>query len=143
MSREIEWANKQMLRRFVEQVWNQGDLDAADKYFFPDMVDYGREPIQGLDAFKELIRIFRVAAPDIRWQVDDLVAEGDRVVLRWTATGTHTGEYQGIPPSGKQIRVSGFGMNRIVDGRTIEHWRSFDELGMLQQMGVIPPMKQA
>lgn len=142
MSTEAESRNKAILREFIQVVWNEGRLDQANRYFAEDVVDYGPEPIVGLDAFTSLIGAFRRAAPDIEWSIDKMVAEGDFVVLRWTARGTHTGSLMGIPPSGKRVVVTGFGMNRMVDGKTVEHWRSYDERGMLQQIGAVSSAKE-
>jgi len=142
VSTEVESKNKAILREFIQVVWNEGRLDQASRYFAENVVDYGPEPIVGLDAFTSLIGAFRLAAPDIEWSIDEMVAEGDLVVLRWTARGTHTGSLMGIPPSGKRVVVTGFGMNRMVDGKTVEHWRSYDEHGMLEQIGAVASAKE-
>ena len=81
---------------------------------------------------------FAAAVPDARYTVEDMIAEGDRVVSRFTMTGTQTGEMQGIPPTGKQCKVAGIDIFRVVDGKIVEHWDAVDQLGMLQQLGVIP-----
>jgi steroid delta-isomerase-like uncharacterized protein len=84
--------------------------------------------------------MFRSALPDLKMVVEDMIAEGDKVVLRYTLEGTHEGELFGIPPTGKQLSVKGIAVERVSDGKIREHWRVTDELGMMQQLGVIPEM---
>jgi steroid delta-isomerase-like uncharacterized protein len=87
---------------------------------------------------KQLLAMFRAAFPDQRVTIEDLVAEDDRVVNRSTYTGTHLGEFQGIPPTGKRFTIGGINVSRIANGRIVEDWTILDQLGMLQQLGVIP-----
>jgi steroid delta-isomerase-like uncharacterized protein len=84
--------------------------------------------------------MFRTGFPDIQVSIEDLVAEGKKVVAHWTWCGTNQGEFQGIPPTGKQVTGSGISIQRIADGKIAEAWVNFDTLGMLQQLGVIPAM---
>ena len=86
----------------------------------------------------EIVTLFRAAFPDQQWLIEDLIAEGDRVVARSTMTGTHTGDFFGIPASGKSVRMSGVHIVRIQDGRIAEHWGNNDDLGLMRQIGVIP-----
>lgn len=136
----IEERNKALARRYIEEVWNRGNLDLIDELFTPDYVNHnlsaGQAP--GLAGIKALIGGFRAASPDLRLTIDDLIAEGDKVVTRWTARGTHQGDLMGIPPTGKRLTVSAIVVDRFVDGRIVEHWAARDDLGMLQQLGVIP-----
>ena len=82
--------------------------------------------------------MLRTTFPDIDVSVDDLIAEGDRVVIRWTGTGTHSGEFMGVPATGVKISVTGIAIDRIEGGKIVEHWEQFDTLGMMQQLGAIP-----
>jgi predicted ester cyclase len=100
---------------------------------------FGRGP----EVQKRLIDFYRSAFPDVRMEIEDMVAEGDRVVVRWKGTGTHTGELMGVPPSGKPAVVTGVFINRVVDGKLVEGWTSFDALGMMMQIGAIPMPAQA
>ena len=132
--------NKAMVRRLFEEIWSKGDLDAIDQIYAVDAVDHNRPPglPPGREGAKQFFRMYLAAFPDTRMAIEDQVAEGDRVVTRWTATGTHKGELMGIPPTGKQVRVSGIEIDRLQDGKIIESWSSFDQLGMMQQIGAIP-----
>ncbi len=84
------------------------------------------------------LQMSRASFPDIHVAIEDMIAEGDKVVTRITATGTQTGEFMGMPPSGKAIRVEAIGISRIVDGKSVEYWESFDALGLMHQLGAIP-----
>ncbi len=96
------------------------------------------EEIHGREGIEQFYGALRAAFPDLRITIEDQVAEGDRVVTRWTARGTHTGAFQGIPPTGKQGRMTGIDIDRIADGKVVECWVNSDDLGLLQQLGVIP-----
>ncbi len=131
--------NKMLLRRLFEEVYNQGNLDAADEMVASDMVIH--EPshdIRGRDGAKQFVAMLRAGFPDIHFTIEDQIAEEDRVVTRFTARGTHTGEFRGIPATGKQIRVTGTKTDRISDGKCVERWTNIDQLGMMQQLGIIP-----
>lgn len=137
--------NKAAVRRWVEQGFNQHNLDEFDVYFSPDLVNHELAPNmpQGLEGTKLLASTFFAAYPDIQVTVEDLLAEGDQVVLRWSARGTHTGELMGIPPTGKEVTITGIAIDRFEDGQSVEHWEIFDQLGMMQQLGVVPEPGQA
>jgi predicted ester cyclase len=137
--------NKQVLMRFWSEVWDQGKLDVVDEIFHPKFTDHGLAPgltKQGPEGAKEAVEQFRSGIPDLYLKVDDMVAEGDKVLTRWTAGGTHTGPLVSgrgaIPPTGKTATVRGFTLNRVEDGKIIDAWDNFDIMGMLQQLGVIP-----
>ena len=135
--------NKTLLRRTYEAV-NQGNLTAFFEQFTPDFVlRNGSLTIQGLDAFKQLEAMLLAALPDIHYTVEDLLAEGNKVAVRLTVTGTHRGVFLGIPPTGKHTTVTESAISRIVGGKIAEHWSETDMLGLLQQLGVIPPPGQA
>lgn len=136
--------NKQLIRRAFEDVYNRGNLDLIDELVSSDFVAHSStEDVYGPAGIKQFVTELRTAFPDLHMTIDDQVAEGDRVVTRWTATGTHTGPYRGIPPTGKQGKITGIDIDRIVDGKGVECWSNEDDLGMLQQLGVVPDMATA
>jgi steroid delta-isomerase-like uncharacterized protein len=132
--------NKAVVRRLIEEVWNKGNFEVADEILAPDFVANSVPP--GIppdgEGFKQFIGMYRAAFPDVHLHIEDQIAEGDMVVTRFTAHGTHQGELMGIPPTNKQITVTGIGISRIVEGRSREEWNNYDQYGMLVQLGVIP-----
>lgn len=135
--------NKMVARRAIEEVYNGGKLELVDELAAHDFVIHlPSQDIHGSPGAKQYIAALREAFPDIHFTIEDQVSEGDTVVTRWTARGTHTGEFQGIPPTGKQGVISGVDIDRIADGKVVECWVSLDELGLLQQLGVIPAPEQ-
>jgi predicted ester cyclase len=143
MSQEEQ--NKAVLKRFWEEVWDQGKLDVVDEIFHPNFVDHGLAPgltKQGPEGAKEAVLQFRSAIPDLYLKIDHMVAEGDKVMTRWEAGGTQSGPMKSgrgtIPPTNKRATVRGFTINRLEDGKIIDAWDNFDIMGMLQQLGVIP-----
>lgn len=134
---------KAIARRYIEEVWNNGNLALIDELFTPDYINHSPNAGQmaGPEGLKQLITSFRQAAPDLHFTIDDLVAEGDRVVTRWTARGTHQGYLMGVPPTGRQISVEAIVIDRFVGGRIVEHWGVRDDLGMYQQLGLIPSLE--
>jgi len=132
--------NKAIARRVFEEVWDRGNLAIADELVAADLVDHSAPPGMpaGREGFKQLVMMYRTAFPDVVMMVEDQVAEGDRVVTRWSGHGTHRGELMGIPPTGRQARVTGIGIDRIAGGKIVESWSNFDQFGMLQQLGVVP-----
>jgi steroid delta-isomerase-like uncharacterized protein len=134
---------KAIARRYIEEVWNNGNLVLIDELFTPDYINHSPNVGQmaGPEGLKQLIATFRRAAPDLHLTINDMIAEGDRVVTRWTAQGTHQGELMGVPPTGKQIAVTAIVIDRIVDGRIVEHWAGRDDLGLFQQLGLIPSLE--
>jgi predicted ester cyclase len=133
-------ANKTLSLRVNNEILSGGNLNVADEILSPDYVDHNAPPgfSPGVAGFKEQITMYRTAFPDLRIVADDLIAEGGKVVTRWTATGTHNGELMGIAPTGNKVTVQGIAIDRIIDGKIVEHWDVFDQLGMLQQIGAIP-----
>jgi predicted ester cyclase len=103
----------------------------------------GGKEARGLKALKELAAGYLRAFPDLRMSIEDQIAEGDRVVTRWTAQGTHKGSLEGIAPTGKAVKVTGIVVDRFAGGKWVEEWESFDELGMMQQIGAIPAASRA
>jgi steroid delta-isomerase-like uncharacterized protein len=130
--------NKAAARTFFD-IFNSGDVDRLDEIMSPSWVDHDpQNPFaeEGLEGTKKVISMYREAFPDLRVMVEDQVAEGDRVVTRWTATGTHQGELMGITPTGRNSTVTGLSMDRFEGGKIVEGWNNWDTLGMLQQLGV-------
>ena len=137
--------NKALNRRFVEEVINEGNLDAIDELLDPGVVDHAAPPgvPTGREGAKQFFAIVRSAFPDLHHTIEDMIAEGDKVVMRSTWSGTHQGEFMGIPATGRRVRVSAIDISRVADGRIVEHWEQSDALGLMQQLGVIPPPEQA
>jgi len=140
-------SNKAIARRFLEEVFGQGKLAVADEIVSPDHVDHGPGALPGVphgpEGSKMLVTGYRNAFPDIHFTIDEQIAEGDKVVTRWTGHATHKGELAGIPATGKSATVTGMGVDRIVNGKIVESWGIFDQFGMMQQLGVIPAASQA
>ena len=132
--------NKAIARRFFEQVWNEGNVAAIDELVAANYEDHSLPPgmPSGVEGLKQTIAMYQTAFPDTRMTVDDLFAEGDRVVARWTGRATHTGEMMGIPPTGKPLTVTGIEIYRVAGRKIVEHWGEFDQMGMMQQLGVVP-----
>jgi steroid delta-isomerase-like uncharacterized protein len=138
--------NKAISRRLVEEAFNEGKLDVIDELVAPDFVNHDpSDPneIRGPEGLKEFVRTYRSAFPDIRVTFEDQIAEGDKVVSRWTGRGTHKGELMGMPASGKQATVTGISIDHLEGGKIIETWNNWDTLGMLQQLGVVPETARA
>lgn len=128
-------ANKELVRRAMEE--NQMNPEVVDQFVAPDMIDHGGRG-SGIEGVKQTMRLFTTAFPDWHLTIEDLIAEGDRVVMRGVATGTHRGAFMGIPPTEKRVTVPGVHIMRIANGKIVEHWAQGDFLGMMQQLGVIP-----
>jgi steroid delta-isomerase-like uncharacterized protein len=131
-------ANKAVVRRFVETVWQAGDLSGMDDLFTADSVLH--EPsgdVRGPDAFSAYNQRYLDAFPDLEYTVEDLLAEGDRVAFRARMRGTHRGRFAGVEPTGRTFEGEGIVVARIVDGKIAERWASFDALGMLRQLGLV------
>ncbi|MDB5077904.1 MAG: putative cyclase [Chloroflexi bacterium] len=136
--------NKALVTRFFEEFCNGRNLALADTLMTPDHVyqDPQIPNVRGPQAMAQTIAVFQDGV-DGHWQVEEMeAAEGDRVVTRWTGTGTHNAEVMGIPPTGKPVRVSALSLHRIVGGKLAEHWCVWDTLGFLQQVGVVPSTAQ-
>ena len=133
--------NKIVSRRFFEEVFGKGNLNVLDEIIASDHVNSGPGTLPelptGPDGAKRVVTVFRNAFPDVHFTIDDQIAEGDQVVTRWTADGTHQGDLTGIPPTNKTSTVTGIAIDRIVNGKIAESWGIFDQFGMLQQLGII------
>jgi steroid delta-isomerase-like uncharacterized protein len=137
--------NKSIVRRFVDEVQSKGDIDAIDELCSPEFVNHSAPPgvPSNCEGVKQVTAMFRQAFPDSNFTVEDMVAEGDKVATRKTFHGTHQGEFMGIPPTGQQVSTGLIDVVRIVDGKVVEHWSMGDNLGMMQQLGVIPTPEQS
>jgi steroid delta-isomerase-like uncharacterized protein len=127
-----------LARRSFDEIWNNGNLDTADELYAPDYVNhdpFSPEVPPGPEGVKQIAKMYRRAFPDLRFAIDEMLAAGDRVVTRWTGQGTHRGALRGLPPSGRQARVTGISIHRIVGGRIVETWVNWDTLGMMEQLG--------
>lgn len=135
-----EQENIAIISRFLEEVINQGNLAAADEIVEENFIELDPLPgqRQGREGLKEIIAMMRAAFPDIHWVADETIAAGDRVVTRFTWTGTHHGSFLGIPPTGKHVTVKGVVIDRLAGGKMADSRILMDSLGMMQQLGVMP-----
>jgi steroid delta-isomerase-like uncharacterized protein len=135
---------KATVQRFYDEM-NSGNVEIVDELLSEDFVEHeafpGLEPTR--EGVKQFFGMFRSAFPDLRMEVHDILAEGDRVCVRVTATGTQQGDFMGMPPSGKSIDVAIFDLLRIQDGKVAEHWGLLDAMTMMQQLGAIPEQAPA
>jgi steroid delta-isomerase-like uncharacterized protein len=138
--------NKAVSRRVVEELFVGGNLDLADELVTPDFVGHdvaAPEPMRGPEGLKEQAKGYREAFPDLQLRIEDQIAERDRVVSRWIATGTHKGDLFGIAPTGKQATIEGVTIDRFSGAKIAESWDMWDALGLMQQLGVVPAMAPA
>ena len=134
--------NKALVRRLIEEVVNSHNLAAVDQFYAPNVVVHNSSlTLQSREAVRQFFAMFFTAFPDTSFTIEDQASEGDTVVARHTLRGTNQGNYLGIPPTGKQVTVPGMSMFRIANGMVIEQWTNADDLGALQQLGVLPPMR--
>jgi steroid delta-isomerase-like uncharacterized protein len=132
--------NTSTARRLVDGLWNNRDLKLADQILKSDFrnndpatPDFGAGP----EAYKKLFTLYTNAFPDLHFTVDDMIDAGDKVVVRWTSTGTHKGEFRGTAPTGKKFQVTGTTICRFSNGKIAEQWVTWDALGLMQQLGMI------
>ena len=140
--------NKAVLRREVEELYNHtGDLDVVEEIFSPEYVSH--EPtsgeVRGIEGARRFAATFREAFPDLRNTIEDMVAEGDKVVMRFRGSGTHEGETTEAfgSPTGKRMEITGITIKRLSGGKIVEAWTNFDALGMMQQLGATASPQQA
>ena len=132
--------NKATFRRYVEEGWAKGNVEVADEVFAEGYVAHqpdGSEEKRGPEDVKQFLRQYREAFPELQITLEDQIAEDDKVVTRWSSLGTHRGEFRGIAPTGNEVSLTGMGIFRFSEGKVVESWDNFDQLGMLRQLGAI------
>lgn len=135
--------NKDLVRQFIGTVLNQGDIEAAGDFFWENMVEQVPFPGQGpgVEGLKNVLRGMKAAFPDMHWTVEEQIAEGDKVLTRFEWTGTHRGPFLGVPATGRPVKVWGMVVDRFENGKIKDTRIIMDSLGMMMQLGVIPPPK--
>jgi steroid delta-isomerase-like uncharacterized protein len=137
-------ANKAIVVQLYEEIFNKGDLDLADKMIAPNAINHDPQLPPGVPSgpqgLKAAVIMLRSAYPDDHHTIEDLIAEGDKVVVRLTHSGTHQGAFLGLPPTGKHITNTSIHIFRFADGQLVEAWANRDDLGLLQQLGAIPAL---
>jgi steroid delta-isomerase-like uncharacterized protein len=135
--------NKAIVRRLFEELWNKGNLSVADQLFSPNYAhhdpstpDFGRGP----ESERKRATLYRTAFPDLQLTIEDMIAEGETVMARWSCRGTHKGDLSGIAPTGKQFTISGVTIARLTNGKLAEGYVNWDALGLMQQLGVAPEL---
>jgi steroid delta-isomerase-like uncharacterized protein len=136
---------KAVVRRYFEEGWNKGNLATIDELVSPGCVWHkpDREQAVGPQAVKDAIERYRRAFPDLHCTIDGQLADGDTVVTRWSVEGTQAGELMGISPTGNRVDCAGIVIHRFVGGKIVEAWDSWDKLGFIQQLGVVPAVQEA
>ena len=135
--------NKAIVRRLFEELWNKGNLSLADQLFTPNYThhdssspDFGHGP----ESERKRATLYRTAFPDLHLTIEDIIAEGETVMARWSCHGTHKGDLNGMAPTGKQFTISGVTIARLLNGKLAESHVNWDALGMMQQLGVVPEL---
>jgi len=133
--------NKAASRRIIEEAWNKGNLAVVDELIASNYVAHGfaEAEFNGTDGFRKLVSMYRIAFPDLHVAIDDMVAEGDMVAVRYTLGGTHKGDLMGIAPTGKQVTMTGAVFSRFAGGKEVEALGFVNMLTMYQQLGISPP----
>jgi steroid delta-isomerase-like uncharacterized protein len=130
--------NKALIRQFFEQVWNRGSAEAIDRFIAENAAGNDADFGTGREGFKRQWRKWREAFPDLHFEIEEIVAEGDTVVTRWTLTGTQTGPFLGIPATGRSIRVGGMSLDHLENSVLVSGFDGWDNFGLRQQLGAIP-----
>lgn len=129
--------NKAVVRRVIEEIVNQGNFSLISELVSPQYAYF--EPtvgsVQGREGYNKLVGMYRTAFPDVKMTIDEQIAEGEKVVTRWSAEGTHRGELMGVAPTGKRVRVQGVVISRVKDGQIVEDFENYDVHGMMRQLG--------
>ena len=132
--------NKALARRVLEEMFNKGNSDVADELLASDYVDHDPampEDIRSPEGFKQYVGAYRSAFSDLHVEIEDQIAEGDKVVTRWTGNGTHDGELSGIAPTGNRVTLPGMEIVRISGGKLVEGWEGYDSMNLMRQLGVV------
>ncbi|SHH76942.1 conserved hypothetical protein, steroid delta-isomerase-related [Chryseolinea serpens] len=136
--------NKQIVQTYFDEVWNKGNVDALDELLSTEYINHTPStpnPPKGAVGLKPIVRAIRKGFPDLHYEIKEIIATNDRVVARVVMTGTQSDTLFGIPPTGKRIEVNQINIEKIENGRIVEHWRVTDELAMMQQLGVVQIVK--
>lgn len=136
--------NTQIITRYFEEVWNQGKLDVLDELIASNYVNHSPgtpNPAPGPDGLKPIVAALRDGIPDVKFAIQDMVVTPDKVAVRVVMSGTQTGNLFGIPATGRRVTVNQLQIERIENGKIVEHWRQTDDLGMMRQLGLIPSAK--
>ena len=140
---EEETRNKMKERRFFEEIWSKGNFAVVDDLVAPDYIDHNANTsTAGPEGVREEVSLYRNAFPDLVFTIEDVIAEGDRVAVRWTNAGTNVGDFLGIPATGRSFSVPGIDIYRLEDGKLAEHWHVVDMYGQLIQLGLLPAPDQ-
>jgi steroid delta-isomerase-like uncharacterized protein len=130
--------NEAVVRRMIEEVWNNKQLGALEKFHTDDFAHRDpQNPTTGLDAYRGVVKKYQTAFPDTRIDIDELFSTGDRVIMRWRATGTHRGVLEGVAPTGRQVTVTGISICRLSGDKIREEIANWDALGLMQQLGAV------
>jgi len=137
--------NENVVRRFFEVVFNQGNSAAVNDLVASDFVDHNPFPGQApnREGLAQFVNMFHTPLPDLKVEIQDMIAQGDKVAVRWQARATHKGTFLQIPSTGKQVTISGLDIMRIADGKIVEHWGFQDQLGFVKEIGVLPALAMA
>lgn len=135
--------NKIIAYRLLDELWNRENFAVVDELVASDYDGHSSTEFYGPGGAKQFVSEVHKAFPDFQFMIEDQIAEGDKVVTRWTCRATHQGQFQGILPTGKQMTMSGITIFRIANGKIIEGWTNADMLGLLQQLGAVPAPEQA
>ena len=136
--------NKALVRYWIEEVINKGNLAVVDALCPPGYVGHNPhhplkdQPVGPEEVKEHVVKWLHAVFPDLHQDIEEMIAEGDKVVVRWTNSGTHVGEFMGIPPTGKSFSIAGIDIHRLSGGKMAEHWHVVDLFGQLQQLGLIP-----
>lgn len=132
--------NKALMRKMMEEVWQNGNAAAVDGYYSDEYVNHSAQPglPEGREGVKVFTGIFNNAFSEESFTIEDQMAEGDKVATRWSSSSKYIGEFMGVPATGNQVRVTGIDVSRIAGGKIVESWGEADMIGMMQQIGAIP-----
>ena len=134
-------ANKAVIRRLFEDVFNRGDVDVIEEIVAEDVIGHDAtsdEPKRGWASVKQVAVLFRTAFPGAHYPLADLIAEDDKVVARWGLQGTHQAEFMGVAPTQRAVKVTGIVIYRLAEQKIVEYWGNFDTLGLMRQLGALP-----
>ena len=138
--------NKAIVRRLYEEVWNKRKLEVINEIISPSHALQGPNfsgSSVGPEAYKRQVLLFLTGYPDLDWTIEDIIAEKDKVVACWSISGTHKGDYMGVPATNKKVSVDGMTIHHIANGKIMDSYSNWDALGMMQQLGVVPVFGQA